>query len=163
MPGSVWNRVVGRSPVSAVVRNGSVWARPKSRIFTRPSLVTMTFSGFRSRWTTARACAAGPSMVLSSHLLILTNGKVWTGDGFAEGLAIEGNRIVAVGAAASGIDLRGRLVVPGFIDNHTHFIDGGMQLSRVQLRDAATPEELARRIAEHKAPWVTGGGWDHTL
>src|SRR5436190_11011649 len=102
-------------------------------------------------------------MVLSSHLLILTNGKVWTGDGFAEGLAIEGNRIVAVGAAASGIDLRRRLVVPGFIDNHTHFIDGGMQLSRVQLRDAATPEELARRIAEHKAPWVTGGGWDHTI
>jgi predicted amidohydrolase YtcJ len=102
-------------------------------------------------------------MVLSSHLLILTNGKVWTGDGFAEGLAIEGNRIVAVGAAASGIDLHGRLVVPGFIDNHTHFIDGGMQLSRVQLRDAATPEELARRIAEHKAPWVTGGGWDHTI
>src|SRR5947199_10839125 len=102
-------------------------------------------------------------MVLSSHLLILTNGKVWTGDGFAEGLAIEGNRIVAVGAAPSGIDLHGRLVLPGFIDNHTHFIDGGMQLSRVQLRDAATPEELARRIAEHEAPWVTGGGWDHTI
>src|SRR5439155_11136445 len=101
--------------------------------------------------------------VLSSHLLILTNGKVWTGDNFAESVVIEGNRIVAIGGRTSGIDLRGRLVVPGFIDNHTHFIDGGLQLSRVQLRDAATPHEFARRIAEHKAAWVTGGGWDHTI
>jgi predicted amidohydrolase YtcJ len=96
-------------------------------------------------------------------LLILTNGKVWTGDGFVDGVAIEGNRIVAVGSGMSGIDLRGRLVVPGFIDNHTHFIDGGMQLSRVQLRDATTPEEFARRIAAHGEAWITGGGWDQTI
>jgi predicted amidohydrolase YtcJ len=96
-------------------------------------------------------------------LLILTNGKVWTGDGFADSVVIEGNRIAAVGGARGGIDLGGRLVLPGFIDNHTHFIDGGLQLSRVQLRDAATPDEFARRIAAHDAPWITGGGWDHTL
>lgn len=96
--------------------------------------------------------------------MILTNGKVWTGDGFADSVAIDGNRIVAVGGlSGAGIDLGGRLVLPGFIDNHTHFIDGGLQLSRVQLRDAATPEELARRVAAHDAPWITGGGWDHTL
>ena len=33
-------------------------ARPKSRILTRPSLVTKTFSGFRSRWTMPFSCAA---------------------------------------------------------------------------------------------------------
>jgi hypothetical protein len=96
--------------------------------------------------------------------LILTNGKVWTGDAFAESVVIEGNRIVAVGGAREGVDLGGRLVLPGFIDNHTHFIDGGMQLSRVNLRDASTPEELARRIAEHSGSgWILGGSWDHTL
>jgi hypothetical protein len=34
------------------------FARPKSRTFTRPSLVTLMFAGFKSRWTTPSACAA---------------------------------------------------------------------------------------------------------
>src|SRR6185503_18801021 len=103
-------------------------------------------------------------------MMALTNGKIWTGDAarpFAESVLIDGNRIAAGGEPAPSrarvIDLHGRLAVPGFIDNHTHFIDGGMQLSRVQLRDAASPEEFARRIAGHKGAWVTGGGWDHTI
>jgi predicted amidohydrolase YtcJ len=113
--------------------------------------------------------------------VILTNAKVWTGDPqrpWAEAVAIEGNRIAAVGsnadiakiapAGARIIDLHGRLAVPGFIDNHTHFIDGGMELSRVQLRDATTPQEFARRIGEYAkriAPgrWIVGGQWDHTI
>jgi len=33
-------------------------ARPKSRILRRPSGVTMTFAGFRSRWTIPAACVA---------------------------------------------------------------------------------------------------------
>jgi predicted amidohydrolase YtcJ len=111
--------------------------------------------------------------------LLLLNGKVWTGDqGFVQAVAIEGNRIIVAGtneaaiAAASGdarrIDLSGRLVVPGFIDNHVHFVDGGMQLSRVRLRDASTPEEFARRIAGYakkagRDKWVLGGEWDEQL
>jgi predicted amidohydrolase YtcJ len=113
--------------------------------------------------------------------LILTNGKIWTGDPgrpYAEAVIIEGNRIAAVGTSADigklatsdarTIDLRGRLAVPGFIDNHTHFIDGGMEISRVYLRDAATPQEFARRIGEYAkragpGKWIVGGEWDHTL
>ena len=109
--------------------------------------------------------------------VILTNGKIWTGNAqrpWAEAVAIEGNRIVAVGSSAdigrngTIIDLKGRLAVPGFIDNHTHFIDGGFELSRVQLRDAATPQEFARRIGEYAkrvgpGKWITGGEWDHTI
>ena len=111
--------------------------------------------------------------------LLLTNGKIWTGDPqrpFAEAVAIEGNRIAAVGSTAEiskrsadrVIDLHGRLAVPGFIDNHTHFIDGGFELSRVQLRDAATQQEFARRIGVYAkqsgaGAWITGGEWDHTI
>jgi predicted amidohydrolase YtcJ len=63
------------------------------------------------------------------------------------------------------IDLRGRLAVPGFIDNHVHFINGGLQLSRVQLRDATSADEFVTRIAERASntgadQWITGGGWD---
>ncbi len=113
--------------------------------------------------------------------LLLVNGKIWTGNQsprFVEAVAIEGNRIVAAGTNeavtaaapqdARRIDLHGRLAVPGFIDNHVHFIDGGFQLSRVSLRDAATPAEFARRIAEYakragKGKWIIGGEWDEQL
>ena len=109
--------------------------------------------------------------------VILTNGKIWTGDAqrpWAEAVRIEGNRIVAVGSGAeigndgSIIDLKGRLALPGFIDNHTHFIDGGFELSRVHLRDAATPQEFARRIGEYAkkigpGKWIVGGEWDQTI
>jgi len=118
---------------------------------------------------------------LAQPKLVLINGKIWTGDPqsrFVEAVAIEGNRIVAAGTRdeamraagtnAHTIDLRGRLAVPGFIDNHVHFIDGSFEISRVQLRDAATPQELARRIGEYakkigKGKWIIGGQWDHTL
>ena len=119
------------------------------------------------------------SVVVVAATLILANGKIWTGDGFANSVLIEGNRIVAVEGPSSGpslrsgpgtkvIDLRGRLAVPGFIDNHVHFIEGGFQLSRVQLRDAASPEEFARRIAAHTkkigpGKWIVGGEWDEQL
>ncbi|HVS32540.1 MAG TPA: amidohydrolase [Thermoanaerobaculia bacterium] len=113
--------------------------------------------------------------------LIFVNGKIWTGGqgtGFVQAVAIEGDRIVAAGTNESvlaaaprdarRVDLRGRLVTPGFIDNHVHFIDGGLQTSRVRLRDAATPEELARRIAEYakkagRGKWIVGGEWDEQL
>ncbi|HEY3056379.1 MAG TPA: amidohydrolase [Thermoanaerobaculia bacterium] len=113
--------------------------------------------------------------------LILVNGRIWTGDQskpFVDAVAVEGDRIVAVGTTADilakaprdaqRIDLHGRLAVPGFIDDHVHFIDGGFELSRVQLRDAASPQEFARRISEFakragKRAWIIGGQWDEQL
>ncbi|HEX8185703.1 MAG TPA: amidohydrolase family protein, partial [Blastocatellia bacterium] len=113
--------------------------------------------------------------------LVLTNGRLWTGDKaqpWAEAIASRGEHIIAVGSndeikklVASGtrvIDLAGKLAMPGFIDDHTHFMGGGFQLLSVDLRDAATVEEFARRIkekAEKIGPnrWITGGDWDHEL
>ncbi|MGH6959253.1 MAG: amidohydrolase, partial [Dongiaceae bacterium] len=66
------------------------------------------------------------------------------------------------------LQANGGLVIPGFADGHTHFIDGGFQLASVDLRDAATPQEFVRRLKEYAArlkpgEWITGGDWDHTL
>jgi hypothetical protein len=74
----------------------------------------------------------------------------------------------SVNAATEVIDGRGMLVVPGFIDCHIHFLAGGLGLSSVQLRDAATPAEFTRRIAEFAAhcqpgQWIRHGDWDHEL
>lgn len=111
--------------------------------------------------------------------LVLTGGRVWTGNKsqpWAEAVASRGERIIAVGsndqikkladAHTRVIDLQGKLALPGFIDDHTHFIESGSHLLSVDLRDAATPEEFARRIKEHAAKrpagrWITGGDWDH--
>lgn len=111
--------------------------------------------------------------------LILINGRVWTGktsQPWAEALASREERIIAVGSNSDIkkladvktriIDLQGRLALPGFIDDHTHFIEGGFHLLSVDLRDAASPEEFARRIRDHAAKlpagrWITGGDWDH--
>ncbi len=65
------------------------------------------------------------------------------------------------------IDAAGKLVLPGFNDAHVHFIDGGASLDRVQLNDATSAQEFARRIAAQatksgKGEWVLGGEWDET-
>jgi predicted amidohydrolase YtcJ len=113
--------------------------------------------------------------------LTVINGRVWTVDPAhprAEALAVVGQRIAAVGTTAEirkwigpgtrTIDAGGKTVLPGFIDAHVHFSSGGFEISGVQLRDAGTPAEFARRIGEHarrlpRDEWITGGAWDHEL
>jgi predicted amidohydrolase YtcJ len=73
-----------------------------------------------------------------------------------------------VSSSTRVIDLHGKLALPGFIDDHTHFMYGGFQLLSVDLRDARTQAEFARRIGEQARKlgpgrWITGGNWDHEL
>lgn len=113
--------------------------------------------------------------------LVIVGGRVWTANPdapWAEAVAIRGDRIVAVGTSKGigalvgvsthVIDAEGGLVTPGFIDSHLHFLTGGEHLASVKLRDAATPEEFIRRIADYAltvepGTWIDGGDWDHTL
>ncbi|MGB6473955.1 MAG: amidohydrolase [Candidatus Sulfotelmatobacter sp.] len=112
--------------------------------------------------------------------LIVTNAKIWTVDKslpMAQAVAVLGDRIVAVGASADVdawrgpntrvVDAGGKLLLPGFNDAHVHFVSGGMQLTNVQLNDASSPQEFARRIGERakvtaKNKWIVGGNWDET-
>ncbi len=113
--------------------------------------------------------------------LVVLHGTVWTGvpgAPDAQALAVRGGRIVAVGRDAEVrrlagprtrvVDARGKMVVPGFIDSHVHFVTGGFSLASVQLRDAATREEFVRRIRDFAktvpaGTWITEGNWDHSL
>src|SRR5690242_21827772 len=92
--------------------------------------------------------------------LIVTNARVYTADKQqlrAEAVAVLGERIVAVGSASAMdawrgpgtrvIDAGGKLVLPGFNDAHVHFMDSGLGLASVHLKDAASPQEFAARIA----------------
>ena len=115
-----------------------------------------------------------------SATLIVTNAAVYTVDKQhpkAEAVAVSGGRIMAVGSRADidlwrgpqtkVIDAGGKLLLPGFNDAHVHFIQGGAQLVQVDLVDAATTEEFAKRIAAQvkktpKGEWILGGRWDET-
>jgi predicted amidohydrolase YtcJ len=112
--------------------------------------------------------------------LLITNARIWTVDKArptAQAVAVLGDRIVAVGVNVDVevwrgpktrvIDARGQPLLPGFNDAHVHFVSGGQQLDNVQLNDAASNEEFARRIGERakirpKGDWILGGDWDET-
>ncbi len=114
-----------------------------------------------------------------SASLVITGARVWTGNPeqpWAEGIAAQGEKIIAVGSAATiapfigedteVISVAGAMLVPGFIDTHVHFLSGGSGLASVQLRDAKTPEEFTQRIAEFAmtikpGEWLLNGTWDH--
>jgi predicted amidohydrolase YtcJ len=142
----------------------------------------MRFAQVTSRWV---------AVILSSSLmvgaqskpaadLIITNAKVWTVDSKvpqAQAVAVLRDRIVAVGSdpdvakwqgtGTQVIDAGGRLLLPGFNDAHVHFVSGGRQLDAVDLNDASSAEEFARRLGEQakktaKDEWITGGDWDET-
>jgi predicted amidohydrolase YtcJ len=111
--------------------------------------------------------------------LVLVHGKIWTGNRAqpeVEAVAIRGERIVFAGSAADlqghigpktrTIDLQGRRVVPGFYDIHVHLLGGGLQLSRVELKDCKDEAEFGRRLQafDRRLPrgrWLLGGNWDH--
>jgi len=109
--------------------------------------------------------------------LIVTNARIWTGDSArprAEALGVRGERLLVVGTNAEVerhrtaltrvIDAGGRLVTPGFIDNHTHFSQAGALLLGAKLLDVARPDSFMARIraARDRLPdgsWITGGDW----
>lgn len=92
----------------------------------------------------------------------------------AQAVAIRGGKIIWVGseedsrrlfADAPHTDLHGATMLPGIIDAHTHLLALGQSLLRLNLKDAATPEEAVARVREKAAKtppgeWIQGWGWD---
>ena len=111
--------------------------------------------------------------------IILSNGKIITVDekfSIAQAVAVRGDRIMAVGTSQEinrlagpntrRIDLRGRSVTPGFIDNHAHYMEEGaywteeLRLDGVESRKQAFDMIRARAQAKGPGTWVfTLGGW----
>ena len=111
--------------------------------------------------------------------LVLLKGSVWTVNPalpWAEAVAVREGKILEVGSTAKIkklignkteiLELNGDLVLPGFIDSHTHFLDGGFSLLSIDLREVKSKEEFVERIKSRarkleKGEWILNGNWDH--
>jgi len=108
---------------------------------------------------------------------VFLNGRIYTVDtqrSWAEAVAISADRIIYVGTndgaralAGTGttvVDLRGRMMLPGFQDSHIHPVSGGVETGVCDLNGATGLTEYRSVIAAYAAanpgvPWVLGGGW----
>ena len=105
--------------------------------------------------------------------LILTNGKVLTVDenfSIHDTVVVDEGLIVATGGAAllqsynapEVVDLQGKVLMPGFIDSHTHI--RGRPNHYIDLTEAGSVVEI-QQLVQAKAEevgagnWVTGYGW----
>jgi predicted amidohydrolase YtcJ len=112
--------------------------------------------------------------------IALINGKVMTFDNedrVAEAVAISGKRIIHVGRSnevretsddrTNIIDLKGKVLLPGFIDAHTHFVQMGSMFDMVDLRGASSLSEALERVKQRvtktrKGGFVIGINWDES-
>ncbi|MGQ0649945.1 MAG: amidohydrolase [Gemmatimonadaceae bacterium] len=119
-----------------------------------------------------------PSALLAQGAdLIVTASHIWTGDSTrprVQALAVANGRILVAGTRAEAMRLRtprtrlmelgGRFIAPGFIDNHTHFERAGALITGVNLLDVSDETGLARRVREARdrlprGAWLVGGEW----
>ena len=109
--------------------------------------------------------------------LAFVNGAVYTVDParpLAQAIAVRDGRIVAVGSdddvrelvgsSTDVIDLKGRMLLPGFQDAHVHPPSSGLEMLRCNLSNAYSLPDYRRIVAEYAAghpdePWILGGGW----
>jgi len=107
--------------------------------------------------------------------------RIFTGDAarpWAEALGVAGDRIIAVGKneevkAACGreaqvFELPGRLVTPGIVDAHLHFVNFGLYLQRLDLRDLPSIEDCRTRVRQAVATrksgeWIIGRAWNEHM
>ncbi len=108
---------------------------------------------------------------------IYYNAVIWTGDSSqpqATAVGIKDGKILFTGddytayksASTQLIDLQGKMIVPGMIDNHTHFLSGGYNLGSIDLRQAKSKQDFIRIVKEFCVQhpddrWIQGGDWDH--
>lgn len=118
-------------------------------------------------------CAVLLPLLLAPADLIVVNAKVWTDGKLHPGLdtlAVRGGRFIGIakgrGAWTSRtiIDARGRVVIPGIIDSHTHIASSGTSLLELQLRPAKSKAHFIQLVREYsanqpKGAWIIGGGW----
>jgi predicted amidohydrolase YtcJ len=112
--------------------------------------------------------------------VIFVNGKVYTLDknnSIAEAIAVKDGKILATGktqefkekySSVEIIDLKGKTVVPGFIDAEGNLMEYSRNLNFIDLRNTKTLKEILDKVHEriitaHEGEWLGGFGWDDLI
>lgn len=124
--------------------------------------------------------AEAPEAVSNANAadVVFIGGDVYTVEDaqpWAKGVAVKGNKIVAifendaeadayVGEGTRVIDLKGRMLMPGFVDGHSHLNGAGAQLNDANLLKVADDDALRAEIQRilpniPEGEWITRGLW----
>ncbi len=113
--------------------------------------------------------------------IVFKNGNIYTVNDAspkAEALAVKYGRIVFVGSNADAkrhegkgarvIDLKGKTVLPGFVDAHYHFSGVGFREMNLNLEGTTSLEDFLAKVKARvdkakPGEWVTGRGWIETF
>lgn len=141
---------------------------------------------FRTRRTIAPVLVSALAGILAAACgppeppadVVMRGGSIYTmedGRPWAKAVAIRGNTIIGVFDDESGataltgpstrvVDLGGRMLLPGFIDGHTHFNQAGALVLDINLMTVADDEGLKKEVARvvnivGPGEWITGGLW----
>lgn len=122
-----------------------------------------------------------PNRVLTSEVSLLVNANIITMDTekpYAEAMAVSGDRILAVGTEkevrseigeySKFYDLKGKTVVPGFIESHDHMFLGSAMIEETDVTPFTTPTlagalEKIRATEPDESGWIVAFGADQTL
>ncbi|MCK4570833.1 amidohydrolase [Candidatus Bipolaricaulota bacterium] len=118
------------------------------------------------------------NLVSGTPIKVLHNGSIH-GHPRADTIVLERDRIRMIGRAdelplslsesegTEHIDLKGRFVLPGFIDAHIHLlhtglVESGWRIGLMNLSRAEVLAELAQAAKERSGEWTVGYGWDES-
>jgi len=155
--------------------------RAEGNILFKPAKFRAATCGILLAWlflSAGKAYAASPpvaadTVVVNARIYTLNTGQPW-----AEALAIRGGEILAVGTAQQispmrdahtrVIDAGGRLVLPGFVDSHIHFLEGSLNAQWMVIDYNATLPELQAQLKAYAAEnpekkWILGRGWSYPM
>jgi predicted amidohydrolase YtcJ len=127
----------------------------------------------------AASMSRGQGRIVEPADIIVIHARVYTENPqqpWAQAVAIYRGKIAAVGddseierrrgMGTKVINAGGKLVLPGFVDCHIHFMDGSLSLGRLNLEGAKGPADIQKRLraeaADHPGDdWILGRGWDY--
>ncbi|XP_031475342.1 protein LONG AFTER FAR-RED 3 isoform X2 [Nymphaea colorata] len=142
------------------------------------AVALLSFPSLERPWTLDKLLSGADSQFAD---LVLTDALIYTSDHstpFAEAMAIRGERILQVGNFSSiqgligrktqVLNLKGKVVLPGFIESHVHLISGGLQMVQVELNGVKDKHEFVQKVMKaargiEKGSWILGGGWNNDL
>lgn len=117
--------------------------------------------------------------------MLFTGGRVYTaepgGPLWAEAVAVRDGRILAVGKTAEVdefrgpktevVELKGKLLLPGFTESHLHFIELALRASQVDITHATSAADALEAVKAKAETlrraggdvWLRGGGWNENV